>query len=133
MTSMTDKVDKTFTARCKWFNSKLGYGFLTLVFDVDGKPVEGEELDIFCHHSNIQPKVSTFKTLFPGEYVQCQVVRCAEDSNQEFQASDVTGVGGEQLMVDSREMVFGSGGGRGGRGRGGRGGRGRGGRGSGGD
>ena len=32
----------------KWFNYKLGYGFITVTID-------GEENDIFIHQSNIKP------------------------------------------------------------------------------
>ncbi len=120
-------VGKKFVARCKWFNSKLGYGFVTLVLDSNNDKVDN--VDLFCHHSNIKPSVSTFKTLYQGEYVSCCVSRCPESvQGQEFQVEEVTGVGGEQLMVDTRELSFdsrnGENRGRGGRGRGGRGGRG---------
>lgn len=130
--SLETYVGKTFTARCKWFNSKLGYGFVTLVLDDQGNNLESE-VDLFCHHTNIEPKVSTFKTLYQGEYIRCKVGRCDNNQNgQEFQVETVTGVGGHQLMVDTRELSFNSesgGRGNGGRyGRGGRGGRGRGGR-----
>ena len=32
--------------RVKWFNNKVGYGFITVC--------QGEELDVFVHHSSIQ-------------------------------------------------------------------------------
>ena len=40
----------------KWFNYKLGYGFITVSLD-------GKEQDIFIHQSNIRPNVSKYRTL----------------------------------------------------------------------
>lgn len=39
--------DATITARCKWFNNKAGYGFVT----VSGGEHDGT--DVFVHHSGI--------------------------------------------------------------------------------
>jgi len=128
--NMEEFVGKRFLAKCKWFNNKLGYGFVTLVCDDDNNKIT--ECDVFCHHSNVNPQVSTFKTLTQGEYVSLEISRCEDNSQsgQEFQAMNVTGVGGGHLFVDTRAVNQQSrqdNGGRGGRGRGGRGGRGRGG------
>ena len=111
--------------RVKWFNSRLGYGFITV-----------EEDDIFVHQSNICPNISQFRTLTQGEYVSLNI--SSTDNDNTRMAVDVTGVNGGPLMCDSRLRVVsedeqnedstgythvrrGRGRGRGGRGRGGRG------------
>jgi len=47
----------------KWFDAAKGYGFIN---------VDGEELDVFVHHRNINGE--GFKTLAEGEEVFVQVV-----------------------------------------------------------
>ena len=81
----------SFTGNCKWFNNKIGYGFIT-VMDGDHK---GK--DIFVHHSGINPKNSNFKTLTKGEYISLNVT----DGQNGLQAVDVTGVLGGPLMCDN--------------------------------
>lgn len=80
-----------YTGNCKWFNNKIGYGFITVMNDVHkGK-------DIFVHHSGVCPKNSNFKTLTKGEYVSLNVT----DGQNGLQAVDVTGVLGGPLMCDN--------------------------------
>jgi cold shock CspA family protein len=79
---------------CKWFNKKLGYGFITVY---DG-PKKG--CNIFVHHSGIRPLNSNFKTLRKGEYVHFSIV----DGQNGPQATHVTGVCGGPLMCDNIEM-----------------------------
>ena len=76
---------------CKWFNNKIGYGFITLM---NG---EHKGKDIFVHHSGVQPKNSNFKTLTKGEYISLNIV----DGQNGLQAVDVTGVLGGPLMCDN--------------------------------
>lgn len=87
-----------YTGQCKWFNDKLGYGFVTICDgDEKGK-------DIFVHHSGIKPLNSNYKTLRKGEYIQFNVV----DGMNGLQAVDVRGIGGGPLMCDfvsSRKVV----------------------------
>lgn len=79
---------------CKWFNKKLGYGFITVY--------QGEKkgCNIFVHHSGIRPLNSNFKTLRKGEYVHFNIV----DGVNGPQATHVTGVCGGPLMCDNVEM-----------------------------
>lgn len=79
-----------YTGQCKWFNDKLGYGFVTIC---DGKD-KGK--DIFVHHSGIKPLNSNYKTLRKGEYIQFNVI----DGMNGLQAVDVRGIGGGPLMCD---------------------------------
>lgn len=85
----TETVGK-YTGQCKWFNDKLGYGFVTICDgDEKGK-------DIFVHHSGVKPLNSNYKTLRKGEYIQFNVV----DGMNGLQAVDVRGIGGGPLMCD---------------------------------
>ena len=81
----------SFTGNCKWFNNKIGYGFITVM---DG---EHKGKDIFVHHTGVCPKNSNFKTLTKGEYVSLNVT----DGKNGLQAVDVTGVLGGPLMCDN--------------------------------
>ena len=80
-----------YVGNCKWFNNKIGYGFITVMNgDHKGK-------DIFVHHSGVQPKNSNFKTLSKGEYISLNII----DGHNGIQAVDVTGVLGGPLMCDN--------------------------------
>ena len=79
---------------CKWFNKKLGYGFITVY---NG---EKKGCNIFVHHTGIQPLNSNFKTLRKGEYVHFNII----DGQNGPQATHVTGVCGGPLMCDNVEM-----------------------------
>ena len=81
----------SFTGNCKWFNNKIGYGFITVM---DG---EHKGKDIFVHHTGVCPKNSNFKTLTKGEYVSLNVT----NGKNGLQAVDVTGVLGGPLMCDN--------------------------------
>lgn len=81
----------SYTGYCKWFNNKIGYGFITVM---DG---EHKGKDIFVHHTGVCPKNSNFKTLTKGEYVSLNVT----DGQNGLQAVDVTGVLGGPLMCDN--------------------------------
>ena len=76
----------------KWFNYKLGYGFITVTLD-------GKEQDIFIHQSNIRPNVSKYRTLSLGEYVSLDI----SSSEETRQAVNVTGVHGGPLRCDHEQ------------------------------
>ena len=80
--------------RVKWFNSKLGYGFITTTLN-------GEEVDIFVHQSNVRPNTSNYRTLREGEYVSLNVSKSGETR----QAIDVTGVNGGPLNCDIERNI----------------------------
>ena len=77
----------------KWFNHRLGYGFITVKLD-------NEDNDLFVHQSNIYPTKSTYRTLSKGEYVSLNI----SESDDTRQAIDVTGVNGGPLMCDHSNM-----------------------------
>ena len=80
--------------RVKWFNSKLGYGFITTT-------LSGEDVDIFVHQSNVRPNTSNYRTLREGEYVSLNV----SESGETRQAIDVTGVNGGPLNCDIERNI----------------------------
>tara|TARA_Y100000389_G_C17264260_1_gene414606 strand:- start:142 stop:492 length:351 start_codon:yes stop_codon:yes gene_type:complete len=86
------------TGCVKWFNNKAGYGFVTIL--------SGEKTgdDIFVHHSSISIKGTHYKYLVQGEYVSCLVFDCREeepDSKHQYQAKDVKGILGFNLMCET--------------------------------
>lgn len=90
----TSSLTERYTGRVKWFNSKTGFGFVTVT---DG-PKSGT--DVFVHHSSVQVGKEQYRYLIQGEYVQFEL--CAvRDGPHEFQAGNVTGVNGGQLMCES--------------------------------
>lgn len=76
---------------CKWFNKRLGYGFIT-VYEGDNKGT-----NLFVHHTGIRPLNSNFRTLRKGEYVSLDI----EQGKNGVQAINVTGVYGGPLMCDN--------------------------------
>lgn len=81
---------------CKWFNKKLGYGFIT-VYQGEHKGV-----NIFVHHSGIKPLNSNFRTLRKGEYVSFDI----ENGKNGLQAINVSGVLGGPLMCDNHFQKY---------------------------
>ena len=91
----SDKV----SAQVKWFNSKAGYGFLTVT---DG---EKKGTDVFVHHSQIMVSKEQYRYLVQGEYVQFDWVEAGGKSKSEdhpYQAGSVSGVNGGKLMCETR-------------------------------
>ena len=75
--------------KCKWFNNKKGYGFITIITG------EEENKDVFVHQTNIIPTNSTYRTLSIGEYVSLDI-----SNDDKEQAINVTGVNGGSLQCD---------------------------------
>lgn len=90
----TSSVAERHTGRVKWFNSKTGYGFVTVT---DGLK---SGTDVFVHHSSVQVEKEQYRYLVQGEYVQFGLTKMT-DGPHEYQASNVTGVNGGQLMCES--------------------------------
>jgi len=84
-----------FIGRVKWFNSKAGYGFIT----VTTGPKEGS--DIFVHHSGISVVSEQYKYLVQGEYIEFSI-DLLKDSAHELQAVKVSGINGGKLMCETR-------------------------------
>ena len=94
VTSSTDNT--VYTGQVKWFNSKSGYGFITIKNDCEKK-----ENDIFAHYTNITTS-SQYKYLMQGEYVEFNLLK-SSNSNHEFQAVNVTGILAGELMCQIRK------------------------------
>ena len=89
----SDTVGATL-GRCKWFNGRKGFGFLTTVGT-------DSPTDVFVHHTNIQVGDEQYKYLVEGEYVSFTLTETSEGEHK-HQASDVTGVMGGKLMCETR-------------------------------
>lgn len=83
------------TGRVKWFNSKAGYGFITVT---DGARAG---TDIFSHHSSIQVSNQQYKYLVQGEYVEFTLTNTPTEKH-ECQASNISGINSGQLMCETR-------------------------------
>lgn len=85
------------TGRVKWFNSKAGYGFLTVFGG------EHADKDIFVHYSSIRVKNSQYKYLVQGEYVEFTLVK-SENEKHEYHAADVYGIQGGMIMCETQRQ-----------------------------
>lgn len=86
------------TGMVKWFDSKGGFGFITVL---KGQEYEGK--DIFVHYSTLKTGTSQYKYLVLGEYVEFTIVK-ATNEKYEFFAENVTGIFGGNLMCESRHL-----------------------------
>ena len=94
---MTER--KSLLGCVKWFNNKVGYGFITLS---DGS----SEQDIFVHHSALNTTDEQYKYLVQGEYVCFELVKSTEaDSKHDYFAGNVSGVNGGKLMCETRNQI----------------------------
>ena len=90
--------DTQVIGRCKWFNNKAGYGFVTVVLPKDNTNFSS---DIFVHHSGITVTNEQYRYLVQGEYVSFTLQRM-DEGDHEWQATNITGVGGGMLMCETR-------------------------------
>ena len=82
----------------KWFNSKKGYGFVTVI----SPNSEHVGTDIFAHYSNVNVQESNYKRLFPGEYVSFSLGK----NNDRDVCIDISGIEGGRLLADHPEYRF---------------------------
>ena len=85
--------------KVKWFNSRAGYGFITVITEGDH-----QNEDIFVHHSGLNVKGEQYKYLVQGEYVEF-VLTETHDNTHKFQADSVTGISKGSLMCETRNML----------------------------
>lgn len=82
----------------KWFNTKAGYGFVTVCTgDHAGK-------DIFVHYSSIIVENSQYKYLVQGEYVEFSLMKSTMDK-YEFHAMEVSGINRGSIMCENKKNV----------------------------
>lgn len=84
------------TGQVKWFNTKAGFGFITVC-----DSVEHSGKDIFVHYKSIKVENSQYRYLVQGEYVEFLLVK-PESDKYEFHAVDVTGIKGGAIMCETR-------------------------------
>lgn len=87
-----------YTGRVKWFNTKAGYGFVTIT---DGSKSGS---DVFVHHSAIRVESEQYRYLVQGEYVEFKL-STVTGGNHEYQAEEVSGIKGGKLMCETRRDV----------------------------
>lgn len=87
-----------YVGQVKWFNSKSGYGFITIKNECEKK-----DSDIFVHYTNILTD-SQYKYLIQGEYVQFKLLTSVNE-HHEFQASEISGILGGELMCQVRRSL----------------------------
>ena len=95
---MSSEAD-TRVGRVKWFNTKAGYGFVSY------KDSDGNEKDIFAHHSAITTKNEQFRYLVQGEYINFTVEDVEQtdgENKHSTTAGNITGVEGGMLMCETR-------------------------------
>jgi cold shock CspA family protein len=88
------------TGLIKWFNTKSGFGFITVLSQNEYK---GN--DIFVHYSAIRSSKTQYKYLVQGEYVDFDLTP-SENSDHKFVARDVTGVLDGPIMCETRAVAI---------------------------
>jgi cold shock CspA family protein len=92
---MSSSSDARMIGMVKWFNTKSGFGFITVLSegDLNGK-------DIFAHYTSLRVTNSQYKYLTQGEYVEFMLIKSTNESH-EVNASDVSGMLGGPLMCET--------------------------------
>tara|TARA_R110001599_G_scaffold132402_6_gene309136 strand:+ start:2315 stop:2836 length:522 start_codon:yes stop_codon:yes gene_type:complete len=91
--------DGNFNGRVKWFNRTQGWGFITL----SGEEFNGD--DIFVYWNSLDVGNEQYRYLVNGEYVTFGI-SWNKDSKHQYQATNVKGMGGGQLMCETRNEQF---------------------------
>lgn len=89
---------KRLLAFCRWYSSRLKYGFIRIISEDDSSSSVYKGKDAFVHVSNIHLAHSpeAFPCLRVGEYVECEV----EEAPQGLHAKLVVGPWGHALMTE---------------------------------
>jgi len=94
------EIGKNYIGRCKWFNSKNGYGFISFKNDKDNIN------DIFIHHNSIKVNNEQYKYLVVGEYVNFKIIQNDNINNKyKYYASEVCGIDDGKLMCETRKEI----------------------------
>ena len=83
--------------RVKWFNSKSGFGFITVCVG------DHKDKDIFAHFTSLRGESAQYKYMVQGEYVEF-LLSTSESEQHEFIASDVSGINSGLLMCDTHRI-----------------------------
>jgi CspA family cold shock protein len=95
-TTTTPSVER-LTGQVKWFNTKAGYGFITVC---DG---EHAGKDIFVHFSSLSVVNSQYRYLVQGEYVEFSLLK-SDSEKYEYHAVEVSGIKGGVIMCETRNV-----------------------------
>ena len=90
-------IAENLIGQVKWFNTKTGYGFITVCGG------EYAQKDIFVHFSSIKIVDPQYLYLVQGEYVEFELEK-ATKGDYEYQANGVTGIKGGKLMCETRQL-----------------------------
>jgi cold shock CspA family protein len=90
-----------YTGRVKWFNTKAGYGFITMNMNKEEASEVSEVSDVFVHHSSLCISREQYRYLVQGEYVEFTLSNM-ENSSHKHQATNVKGLNGGNLMCETR-------------------------------
>lgn len=85
--------DLIYTGCVKWFNTKTGFGFITIVSNSQCGN------DIFVHHKALSLS-NQYKYLLKGEYVEFKLKELVNEKHS-VQAVDVTGICGGNLLCQT--------------------------------
>lgn len=95
----------------KFFDKKAGFGFIS-VLKTDVLP-QFSEKDIFVHYSAIHIENQQYKYLVKGEYVEFAIMPVQKNGAQQggntedkFNAIDITGIQGGKLMCETNYIAF---------------------------
>ena len=87
-----------YIGRVKWFNSKSGFGFVTICDTSDYK-----DKDIFAHYSSLCGESTQYKYLVQGEYVEFSLEK-SNSEQYEYHSVDITGINRVLLMCDTHRL-----------------------------
>ena len=94
--------DKTHVGSVIWFDQKKGFGFVK-INDPDS---DFNDKDIFVHYSCIHTEQSSYKRLYPGEYVSMDVKHQPNVKGKEYICLNLTGVHGGKLLVENEKYNY---------------------------
>lgn len=88
--------ESKLVGRVKWFNTKKGYGFLTIMNDSNDNSGLSNNDDVFVHQSTLVLPENMFRYLVEGEYVEFNLQH--HNEKNVTIATSVTGISGGPLM-----------------------------------
>lgn len=89
-----------YQGRVKWFNNKVGYGFISVISGPDDWDRESVQ-DIFAHHSAICVSKEQYRYLVQGEYVEFELSKTDSETHK-YQAISIRGLKGGNLLCETR-------------------------------
>jgi cold shock CspA family protein len=97
-TTATPPNEERTTGIVKWFDSRGGFGFITILPE---EKLAGK--DIFVHYTSLNVNHSQYKYLVLGEYVEFTLSK-SENDKYEYTAKSVSGIRGGNLMCESKRL-----------------------------